>query len=156
MPFVHPGEGLEGETCKGALALQLCGYRCSLHSLSSSPLEGGLGGAGFSVDWAPAWSQVLPNQKSSWSVQSEGRGLSCTSSLSWLVSVLGGASWVVSISSPLQSDVGWQEHLTFSVRHVLQQSSNIGMCGGEFLVRVAIYENLGGIPQPLTMINKCT
>ena len=36
--------------------------------------------------------------------------------LSWLVSVLGGgAGWVVSMSSPLQSDVDWQEHLTFSM-----------------------------------------
>ena len=26
IPLGHPGGGLEGETCKGALALQLCGY----------------------------------------------------------------------------------------------------------------------------------
>ena len=56
MPLGHSGGGLEGETCEGVLALYLCGCRCSLHSLSSSPLEGGLGGAGFNVDWALAWS----------------------------------------------------------------------------------------------------
>ena len=42
------------------------------------------------------------------------------SSLSWLLSVFGRAGWVVSVSSPLQLDVGWHEHLTFSVRDVLQ------------------------------------
>ena len=41
MPLGHSGGGLEGETCEGVLALYLCGCRCSLHSLSSSPLEGG-------------------------------------------------------------------------------------------------------------------
>ena len=56
MPLGHPGGGLEGETCQGSFSSVVMWMQVLAHSLSSSPLEGGLGGAGFNVNWALAWS----------------------------------------------------------------------------------------------------
>ena len=100
---------------------------------------------------ALAQSWVLSNQKLSWSVQSDRRGLSSMSCLSLLVLWLGRFSWVM---SPLQSDIGLHEHLTFSVRHVLQWSSNIGICGGIFWSVSLSMNTFGGYPIPWQLLMK--
>ena len=143
----QPGGGCLIETWDCTLALYWCRYRFLSQSLSSLPCLGGGICTGFKVVGLILL-YVFPDQKFSWSLQSEGKGWSCLSSLSLLL-LLGQSGWAMSIKSASQS-IGFQMHLVFLEMHVWQYSSKLWMCRGMSVSEsLSTYVKiLGGYPIP--------
>ena len=99
---------------------------------------------------------VLPNQKLSWSVQSEGRTWSCSSSLSFII-VWVWKVWmgdVYQLPTPVGHGLaGTCDLFGQTCSTVVFQDWNVGW---SVWVSVTIYEDFRGKPHPLTTVNKGT